>query len=53
VLHHFSWLLGCLSELSDYKDQLNTSYPLSRHDGFNVLTQNLFVFIRTRTHACD
>jgi len=52
ALHDVNWLLGRLPELSKDKNQLS-SYALSRHDCFNVLTNiNLFAFILTRMHAC-
>jgi len=49
VLHDVSCLLGCLPELSYDKSQLSTtSYALSRHDCFNVLTNiDVFAFIPT------
>jgi len=53
VLHAVSCLLGCLSQLSNDKNQPSTSYALSRHDCFNVLTNiDFFAFIPIRTHAC-
>jgi len=54
VLHGVSCLLGCLPELSNDKNQLSTtSYALTRHDCFNVLTNiDVFAFIPTQTHPC-
>jgi len=44
VLHGVSCLLGCLPGLSNDKNQPSTtSYALSRHDCFNVLTNIDFV----------
>ena len=43
MLHAVSvrWLLGCFPELPNDKNQLSTSYALSRHDCFNAVVAKL------------
>jgi len=54
AVSYLASLLGCLPELSNNNNQLNTSYALLRHDCFNLLTNiDLVGFIPTRGHTCD